>query len=55
MGFAQDGAQLVTYPGGATDVLEVKDSESCITFVNVHALSLKQTDCVHSTELTEVS
>ncbi|XP_033502034.1 adenosine A2a receptor b [Epinephelus lanceolatus] len=55
MGFAQDGAQSVTYLGGATDVLEVKDSESCITFVNVHALSLKQTDCVHSTELTEVS
>ncbi|XP_054468533.1 LOW QUALITY PROTEIN: adenosine A2a receptor b [Anoplopoma fimbria] len=41
MGFAaQDEVESVT----ATDVLEVKDSGSCISFVNVHALSLKQTD-----------
>ncbi|KAM8743713.1 adenosine A2a receptor b isoform 1-T3 [Acanthopagrus schlegelii] len=46
---AQDGEESVTYLGGTTDVLEVKDSGSCITFVNVQALSTKQT------ELTEVS
>ncbi|XP_042365779.1 adenosine receptor A2b-like [Plectropomus leopardus] len=56
MGFAaQDGAESVTYLRGATDVLEAKDSGSCIAFVNVQAFSLNQTDCVHSTELTEVS
>ncbi|TKS84632.1 Adenosine receptor A2a [Collichthys lucidus] len=54
MGFAaQNEVELATCPRGATDVLEVKDSGSCIAFVNVHALSLKQTD--HSTELTKVS
>lgn len=52
---AQDGAESVTYLGGTSDVLEVKDSGSCITFVNVQALSTKQTDCVRSTDLTEVS
>ncbi|XP_044030545.1 adenosine A2a receptor b isoform X2 [Siniperca chuatsi] len=56
MGFAvQDGVESVTYLKGTTDVLEVKDSGSCIAFVNVHALSLKQTELVCSTELTEVS
>lgn len=52
---AQDGVESVTYLTGTTDVLQVKDSRSCIAFVNVQALSLKQTDCVHCTELTEVS
>ncbi|KAI3361846.1 hypothetical protein L3Q82_002176 [Scortum barcoo] len=52
---AQDGEESVTYLRGTTDVLEVKDSESCISFVNVQALSLKQTDSVHSAELTKVS
>lgn len=52
---AQDGAESVTYLGGTSDFSEVKDSGSCITFVNVQALSTKQTDCVRSTELTEVS
>ncbi|XP_038590525.1 adenosine A2a receptor b [Micropterus salmoides] len=55
MGFAaQDGVESVTYLRG-TDVLEVNDSGSCIAFVNVQALSLKQTECVHSTDLTEIS
>lgn len=54
VGFSgQDGVESVTYLTGTTDVLEVKDSGSCIAFVNVQALSLKQTD--RSTELTEVS
>lgn len=48
MGFAlHDG--VVSHMTGKADVLEVKDSGSCITFVNVHAVSVKQT------ELTEVS
>ncbi|CAJ1071238.1 adenosine receptor A2a-like [Xyrichtys novacula] len=38
---------------GTTDVLEVKDSGSCISFVNVQAFSLEQS--TRSTELTEVS
>lgn len=55
MGFcAQDGVESVTYLRG-TDVLEVKDSGSCISFVNVPALSLNQPDCVRTTEFTEVS
>lgn len=55
MGFtAQDGVESITYLKG-TDVLEVKDSGSAIAFVNIQALSTKQTDCVHATELTEVS
>lgn len=55
MGFsAQDGVESITYLGG-TDVLEVRDSGSCISFVNVQALSPKQTGPAHSTELTEVS
>lgn len=52
---AQDGAESATYLKGTTDVLEVKDSGSCIAFVNIQALSPKQTDCVRSTELTKVS
>ncbi|XP_059214199.1 adenosine A2a receptor b [Centropristis striata] len=52
---AQDGVESDTYLQGAADVLELKDSGSCVAFVNAQALSLKQTDCVHSTELTEVS
>ncbi|XP_073334220.1 adenosine A2a receptor b [Pagrus major] len=52
---AQDGAESVTYLRGTTDVSEVKDSGSCIAFVNVQALSIKQTDCVRSTKLPEVS
>ncbi|KAM6900963.1 adenosine A2a receptor b [Lycodopsis pacificus] len=52
---AQDGVESVTDLRGTTDVVEVKDSGSCIAFVNVHALALKQTDCPCSTELTEVS
>lgn len=54
MGFAvHDG--VVSHMQGTTDLLEVKDSGRCITFVNVHAVSVKQTDCACSTELTEVS
>ncbi|XP_070780583.1 adenosine receptor A2b-like isoform X1 [Enoplosus armatus] len=52
---AQDGVESVIYLRGTTDILEVKDSGSCIAFVNVQALSLKQTECVRSRELTEVS
>ncbi|XP_068430571.1 adenosine A2a receptor b [Clinocottus analis] len=53
MGFAaQDGVESVTHLRGTTIALEVNDS---IAFVNVQALSLKQTDCPCSTELTEVS
>ncbi|XP_076614256.1 LOW QUALITY PROTEIN: adenosine A2a receptor b [Chaetodon auriga] len=45
MGFAaQDGVESVTYLKGTTDVLEVKDSGSGIAFVNVQALSPRQTD-----------
>uniref|UniRef100_UPI0037E7E683 adenosine receptor A2b-like n=1 Tax=Semicossyphus pulcher TaxID=241346 RepID=UPI0037E7E683 len=40
---------------GTSDILQVKDSGSCISFVNVQALSFKQTECTCSTELTEVS
>ncbi|XP_034565760.1 adenosine receptor A2a-like [Notolabrus celidotus] len=51
VGYApQDGVK-----SGTTDVLEVKDSGSCISFVNVQAFSHKQTECERSTELTEVS
>ncbi|KAM9338412.1 adenosine A2a receptor b [Symphorus nematophorus] len=56
MGFAaQDGVESVTYLTGTTDVLEMKGSGSCIAFINVQALSLKQTELVCSTDLTEVS
>lgn len=51
----QDGGESVTYLRGTTDVLEVKDSGRCIAFINVQALSLKETDSVGSTNLTEVS
>ncbi|XP_074546974.1 adenosine receptor A2b-like [Halichoeres trimaculatus] len=47
---AQDGVE-----SGTTDVLQVKDSGSCISFENVHAFFHKQTDCKSSNELTEVS
>lgn len=40
-------------PQSATDVLEVKQSGSCIAFVNVHTFS--QTECAGSSKLTEVS
>ena len=54
MGFAaQEGVESDVYQMGTADVLEVKDSG--IAFVNVQAFSLKQTDCVCTTELTEVS
>lgn len=54
MGFAvQDG--VVSHTRGTDDVLEVKDSGSCITYVNVHAVSVKQTDHACSTELTQLS
>ncbi|KAM3599674.1 uncharacterized protein V6R79_009642 [Siganus canaliculatus] len=52
---AHDRMEPITYMKGKTDVLEVKDSGSCIAFVNVQALSLKQTDHVQTSELTEVS
>ncbi|KAK2888420.1 adenosine A2a receptor b isoform X1 [Channa argus] len=41
--------------GTTANVLEVKDSGSCIAIVNVHALSVEQTDCTRSSELAEVS
>lgn len=49
----QDG--VVSHTQGTADVLEVKDSGSCVTFVNVHAVSVKQTDCACSKEFAEVS
>lgn len=51
VGYASQGG----VNSGTTDVLQVKDSKSFISFVNVHAFSHKQTDCKCSTELTEVS
>ncbi|KAL6097139.1 adora2a [Pungitius sinensis] len=53
LGFApQDGVESVTDQRRKIDVLEEKDSGSCIAFVNVQDLSLKQGECP---ELTEVS
>lgn len=49
------GEDTVTYLGRTTDVFEVKDRGSGITFVNVHAFSTKQMGSAHSTELTEIS
>ncbi|XP_020493715.2 adenosine A2a receptor b [Labrus bergylta] len=40
---------------GKIDVSEVKERGSCISFVNVQALSVKQTECICSPEFTEVS
>lgn len=51
----RDGAESVTYLGETTDVLEVRDSGSCISFVNIQALSPKQTGPRCCTELPEVS
>uniref|UniRef100_A0A8D3BBC0 G-protein coupled receptors family 1 profile domain-containing protein n=1 Tax=Scophthalmus maximus TaxID=52904 RepID=A0A8D3BBC0_SCOMX len=39
----------------ATGAPELEDSASCIAFVNVHALSLNQTQCTCSAQLPEVS
>ncbi|XP_053196070.1 adenosine A2a receptor b [Scomber japonicus] len=50
-----DGVESITYLGGTTDVLEVRESGSCISFVNVQALSLQQTGLTHCTELPEFS
>uniref|UniRef100_UPI003AB0A7EA adenosine A2a receptor b isoform X4 n=1 Tax=Centroberyx gerrardi TaxID=166262 RepID=UPI003AB0A7EA len=57
MGFAaQDGVESVTYLGGTTGVLEVKDcGSSSISFVNVRPLSPRHTSPNRSIELTEVS
>ncbi|XP_030599233.1 adenosine A2a receptor b [Archocentrus centrarchus] len=52
---AQEAVESATHLGGATDALELKDRGSCITFVNVQALSLKQNDCSHLTKITETS
>ena len=52
---AQEGKESDPYFGGTTDALELRDSGSGITFVNVHTGYLKQTDCTCSAELTEVS
>ncbi|XP_061590297.1 adenosine A2a receptor b [Cololabis saira] len=49
----ENAVKSATYMGGAVDVVEMEDMGSCIDFVNVQALSLKQTDC--STNITEVS
>ncbi|XP_060917564.1 adenosine A2a receptor b [Labrus mixtus] len=46
----QDGGE-----SGKIDVSEVKERGSCISFVNVQALAVKQTECIYSPELTEVS
>ncbi|XP_029372026.1 adenosine A2a receptor b isoform X2 [Echeneis naucrates] len=55
IGFAvKDGIESVTYLTGA-DVLDLKESGSCVTFVNVQALSIKESDCACPTELTEAS
>ncbi|KAM9841685.1 adenosine A2a receptor b [Aulostomus maculatus] len=51
LGFpVQDGVPSVTYLGGTTDILEVRENGKCIAFVNVQALSPRQTGTV-----TEVS
>lgn len=52
---AQEAATSAKYLGGATDILELKDRGSCITFVNVQALPLKQNDCSLSSRITEIS
>ncbi|XP_069019384.1 adenosine A2a receptor b [Embiotoca jacksoni] len=51
---AQDAAESATYLEGPADILEVSRG-SCIAFVNVRALSIKPTDCAHSTKPTEIS
>ncbi|KAL4004852.1 cyclic nucleotide gated channel beta 1 [Sarotherodon galilaeus] len=52
---AQEAAASATYLGGTTDILELKGRGSCITFVNVQALPLKQNDCSLSSKITEIS
>uniref|UniRef100_A0A3B4G6C3 Adenosine receptor A2 n=1 Tax=Pundamilia nyererei TaxID=303518 RepID=A0A3B4G6C3_9CICH len=52
---AQEAATSATNLGGATDILELKDRGSCITFVNVQAFPLKQNDCSLSSKITEIS
>lgn len=49
------GEDTVTYLGRTTDVFEVKDRGSGITFVNLHAFSTKQMGPAHAIELTEIS
>ncbi|KAM7369145.1 hypothetical protein PAMP_013438 [Pampus punctatissimus] len=54
MGFsAHDAVESIAYLGETRDVLEVGDSKSCISFVNVQALFPNQTEPAHFTELTE--
>ncbi|KAG7223878.1 hypothetical protein INR49_015134 [Caranx melampygus] len=56
MGFsAEDEIDSISYMERTTEVSELKGSRSCIAFVNVHALSLKEGECVCSPELTQVS
>lgn len=52
---AQEAATSATNLGRATDILELKDRGSCITFVNVQAFPLKQNDCSLSSKITEIS
>ncbi len=56
VGFAaQDGFESVSCLPGTTDVLEVKEDGRCVAFINVQAASLKETDCVCSKDLSDVS
>lgn len=52
---AKDGGESITCLGSTINILEVRDSGSCITFVNDQALSPKPTGTAHSTELTKIS
>ncbi|XP_068608757.1 adenosine receptor A2b-like [Brachionichthys hirsutus] len=52
---AQDGIESGSYRGGIADALEAKNNGRFHGFLNVQSLSLKRTDRVPSTELTEVA
>ncbi|KAM4634109.1 adenosine A2a receptor b [Polymixia lowei] len=51
----QGGVKSMTYLGGTTGILEVKDSGTSISFVNVRPVSPTHTKPTRSTELTQVS
>ncbi|KAM6902140.1 adenosine A2a receptor b [Xenentodon cancila] len=52
---AENAVTSATHMGGAVDIVELEDMGSSIDFVNFQALSMKQTDCTCSTNITEVS
>lgn len=53
--FAQDAAESDINGKGAADSFELKDRGDCTAFVNVQALSIKDTDDSCSTDRTDVS